>query len=121
MGADLKLRFLKGPEALTDVHPVCLESLDIERDQFIFNQLDKFGDNHPVIETIQIPPQMWIGVYGEDGFKEIRKDRFDRTLTFTYAKELKKLEIPENAHWKNKAIKAFINMLPDNIPVILCW
>jgi hypothetical protein len=97
--------------------------LDFDSDYDIFDQLiDYRGDGHEIpIQTEPIPPQMSIVEYWDEGTRKTRDDAFGHRLTFVYVKQLKELKVPNNASSKNKAIKAFINALPDDTPIILMW
>jgi hypothetical protein len=75
----------------------------------------------PTIQTYPIPPQMWVRTYGDEGIEKAHEDGDGKALTFVYAQQLKKLRIPDNASSQNKAIKAFVDALPDDVPIILMW
>ena len=57
----------------------------------------------------------------DDGSQQTREDAYGEELTVVYAEQMKKLFIPEDASPWNKAIKAFIDKLPNNTPIILDW
>lgn len=122
MGQDLTLLPLKGPRQMAEVSVLCYDRLSFDRDEEIFDQLIDVGrGNKPTIKTSPIPPQMWVETYEDYGIKRRRDDKYGIELTFVYAEQLKKLKIGKDANAKNKAIKAFIDALPDDTPIILLW
>jgi len=60
-------------------------------------------------------------MYEESGLKRTREDNVGAELTFVYAKDFKKLNWPEANFSRNLAIKAFIEALPEDTPIILWW
>ncbi len=131
MALDLTLIPLRGPKELGLTLVVCSDSLAFDRDYEVFGQLRDLSnyrrhglDNIPVrptIKVIPIPSQMWIDIYWDGGIKKMREDGRGDELTFVYAEQLKKLKVPDDASPKNKAIKAFIDALPNDTPIILQW
>jgi len=129
MGMDLTLYPLKkGPIELTCESVLGYERLRFERDYRIFGQLTDMSDpgqpeipEKPTIKSHEIPPQLWIDMYDVEGCKKRRDDSNGETLRFAYAQQLKRLIIPDDTHFWNKAIKVFLNALPDDTPVILEW
>lgn len=120
MGMDLTLLPLK-EGALSDTHVLCYERLSFDRNYKIFDQIKSDKSDIGEIETQSIPPQMWIETYEDEGIQATRKDKYGTELTFVYAQQLKKLKMPKVASPKNKAIKAFIDALPDQTAIILFW
>lgn len=120
MGLDLTL-FPIRLEQLGETEVFCYDRLSFDRDYEIFDQLIKIDGSEPTIRTLPIPPQLWVSTYGEEGSKRTRNDKYGTELTFVYAETLKQLKIPESSSAKNKAIKAFIDALPNDIPIILLW
>lgn len=122
MGLDLTLLPLSGPKELGDTSVLCRDYLSFDRDYEIFRQIIDFSDgNKPTIKANPIPPQMWVEIYEEEGTKQSRDDKYGTELTFVYAQQLKKLKVANDASPKNKAIKAFVEALPDDTPIILLW
>lgn len=125
MGLDLTLLPLREAREIGSESVLCYNRLGFDRDYRIFGQLTGCGEHggkiKPTIKTNPIPPQMWVETYEDEGIERTREDKYDTELTFVYAKQLKKLKIEDNASPRNKAIKAFINALPDDTPVILQW
>ena len=120
MGLDLTLFPLRGPQAMGDTSVLCHDRLSFDRDYEIFGQLTDCGEgNKPTIKVNPIPPQMWIETYEDEGIERTREDKYGSELTFVYAQQLKKLKMPDNASPKNKAIKAFVDALPVDTPIIL--
>ena len=122
MGLDLTLLPLKGPRQMTDALVFCYDRLVFDRDYQIFSQLTDMGEgNKPTIKVNSIPPQMWVETCEGEGITRRRDDKYGTELTFVYAVRLKKLQVRDDASSKNKAIKAFIDALPDDVPFILLW
>lgn len=122
MGLDLTILPLRNARQLGDSSVLCYDRLCFIQDYAIFCQLKDFGHgNEPTISTHPIPPQMWVDLYEDDGIKSRRDDKYETELTFVYAQQLKKLEVAKDASPKNRAIKAFIDALPDDTPIILYW
>lgn len=115
-----------GPRAMGDSRAFCRERLNLDGDYRIFSQIMDMSSwgpdfSKPTIKAIPIPPQLWIEVYEETGIEKTREDRHGMELTFVYAKNLRKLSVPDDTSPKNKAIKAFIDALPEDMPIILYW
>ena len=122
MGLDLTLLPLRGPREMGNISVLCHDRLSFDRDYKIFGQLTDVGEgNKPTIKANPIPPQMWVDTYEDEGIERRREDKYGTELTFVYAQQLKKLKIANDASPKNKAIKAFIEALPDDTPIILLW
>ena len=122
MGMNLTLLPLRGPQELNEISVLCYDRLSLDSDNDIFGQLVDLGEgNKPTINTNPIPPQMWVRVFEEGGIEKTREDGYGTVLTFVYAQQLKKLKVPDDASPKNKAIKAFVDALPNDTPIILQW
>jgi len=131
MSLELVLLPLRGPEEIGKRTAHCYERLRFDQDYRIFGQLTNLSSYRedersdipakPTIKVNPLPPQMWAETYEDEGTKRTREDPYGEELTFVYAQQLKKLRLPSNASLKNKAIKAFVDALPDNIPIILDW
>lgn len=131
MSLELILLPLQGPEEVDKGSVLCFEQLKLDQDYRIFGQLtdmssyrDGGDDDIPAKPTIKVnplPPQMWMETYGDEGIKRTREDLYGEELTFVYAQQLKKLRMPRDSSPKNKAVKAFVDLLPDNTPIILEW
>lgn len=123
MSLSLTLLPLSGRQEMAYESVLCYDRLDFDQDYRIFGQLAKFyeSDDNPTIKAHQIPPQMWVKTYDDLGITRRRADLRGDELTFVLAQELKKLTIPADASPKNKAIKAFVDALPDDTPIILFW
>jgi hypothetical protein len=120
MGLDLTLLILRGPREIGETSVLCYDRLSFDRDSNIFAQLTDYGEgNKPTIKVNPLPPQMWVEAYEDEGIKKTREDKYGTELTFIYAQTLKKLKVPDKSSPKNKAIKAFIDALPDDIPIVL--
>ena len=112
MGLDLSILPIN-PQEIGEISVLITTRIDLDRDYGFFNQISR--------KPITIPPQMWVEMYGEKGIERTRTDRYGVELTFIYAKELKKLSLPKNVSARNRAIKSFIDALPDDTPIILWW
>ncbi len=122
MGLDLTLLPLRGPQQMGDISVLCHDRLSFDQSYEIFGQLTNVGEgNKPTIKADPIPPQMWVETYEVEGIRRRRDDKYGAELTFVYAERLKKLKVTDDASPKNKAIKAFVEALPDDTPVILLW
>lgn len=132
MSKYLALLPLKSPEHLTKTSVLCRERLEYDQDYRIFGQLGDFSHyrneadgsdipERPTIKTLPLPPQLWIETYEHGGVVRRREDDWDGELTFVYAGELRKLDLPDDCSPKAKAIKAFIDALPKDTPIVLLW
>jgi hypothetical protein len=122
MSLFLALLPLTGTARLCDMMVHCHDRLTFDQDYFIFDQLPHPGHPHQsTVKAITIPPQLWVETYREGGVERTRKDRYGVDLTFVFAEDLKGLKISDDTSFKNKAIKAFVDTLPDEIPIILMW
>lgn len=132
MGIGLRLYPLRGPSEMGESEVLCVDSLTFEADYRVFAQLCDASkeiagefkealEGRELIRTFPIPPQMWVLFYEDEGSSRTREDQYDQELTFAYARDLKKLVVPPDSSAKNKAIKAFIEALPEDAPIILMW
>ena len=131
MSLELVLLPLRGPEEVGSRSVLCYERLRFDQDYRIFGQLTDMSshcgsgvDDIPAKPTIRVnplPPQMWVETYGEEGIKRTREDPYGDELTFVYAQQLKKLKLPRDSSPKNRALKAFVDALPGDTPIILEW
>lgn len=122
MGLCLTLLVLKEPRQLTKTSVLCLERVNLDQDYAILGQLAQCrGHLKPTIQANPIPPQMWVETYEEEGVRRTRTDNYGTELTFVYAQQLKRLKMPGDASPKNKAVKAFVDALPNETPIILWW
>ena len=127
MSFELTLLLLKGKEELGSRFVRCYERLRFDQDYRIFGQLIdvspycQSGKSTISIRVNSLPPQMWVETYEDEGIKRTRKDPYGDELTFVYARQLKKLKLPRNSSPKNRAIKAFVDALPGDTPIILEW
>jgi hypothetical protein len=122
MGLDLTIFPLEDSEALLGTSVSCRDRLTFDRDPAFFDQLIKTKrGNTPTILAKPIPAQLWVKFTVEEGVRRTREDVYGQELTFVYAQQLKKLIVPNDASPKNRAIKAFLDALPNDIPIILLW
>jgi hypothetical protein len=117
MSTDLTLLVLRGPRALSETLVSDVDRLQLDTDS-------RIPDQDVLVDAHQIPPQLRVlYVYGGelDAAEYTREDHYGAALTFVYAGQLRTLKVPDNASPRNKAIKAFVDALPDDTPIILMW
>ena len=124
MSLSLRLFVFKDPTELIEQKVVSPKKiLSFIDDYQIFGQLMNLGrerediPKNPTITTKPIPENLWI----KNDKDKIIEDAYGEELTFVSAQQLKQLKMPKDAHQKNIEIKAFIDNLPDNTPIILYW
>lgn len=92
--------------------------------------MSDWGDRQPEITTApplipshQLPRGLKFPIYDEDGETLVRGGPTfgDEDSTLLYASELRGLVYPPDTSPWNLAFKAFIEALPDDIPIILYW
>jgi hypothetical protein len=98
------------------------------RDYRIFGQFSNMpGDATDAarpkhIEVSPLPGEIKIIVLSEYTEPEhTRTDAAGYDMAMVSAKQLKGLDMPDDTSPNNKAIKAFIDQLPDDTPIILGW
>ena len=125
MSLDLSLFPLNHPRQLRETEVLCVGRLNWDQDYRIFGQLIDMAQygiaEKPTIRTHAFPPQLWIEFFEEEGTKRENTDPYGEPLTFAYAQDLKKLELPPDASPQSRAIKAFISELPEKTPIVLYW
>jgi len=121
MAIDLELLF---PSSLScNIHveeKVFCERLKFATDYEVLKQIKGFSgatEKTIRVKTEEIPLKIFVETHSE----KIREDGYGQILQFTTVLEMKKIKLPKSAHQKNKAIKAFINELPDGMPIFLRW
>lgn len=129
MALDLRIYLLSGPYEVGWESVFLGEHLSFRSNSYqIFAQLRDTKDHEattrpsPTIRPLPLPPQMVVEYLDEEeGLKRGRTDPLGDELTFVYAKDLKRLAVPSDSAPRNLAIKAFIDALPDDTPIILWW
>lgn len=125
MSLALTISPLRDLEELRSGWALCYNRLAFDQDYRIFEQIEQFNypriSKNPILHPQPIPPNLTVWFYEDEGIDKTREDPYGTGLTFLYAKEMKKLEIPEDASPLNKAIKSFIDALPGDMPIILQW
>lgn len=118
----------EGSLVLNETSVRARDCLRLDDDYRIYGQLTDMSYHNgedvpekPTIVTHKIPLQLWVTIYEDEGLQHTREDAYGKELTVVYAKQMKKLVIPEDASPWNKAIKALIDALPNDIPIILDW
>ena len=98
--------------------------LTMHRDYRVFGQLDercRESDDMPMLETLPIPASFQLITCDDEGEHPSREDTQGRPLRYIMAGELKKLNVPSDSEPPNQAIKAFVDGLSDDIPIVLYW
>jgi len=123
MSLNLELMPLMNYNTLARTDVYCYEVMRFDADYSIFSQLKDLGEEFekPHIKPMPIPPQMWVTTHANEGTEKGREDRYEEELTFVYVKYLRNLKISDESSPKNKAIKAYIDALPEETPIILMW
>ncbi|MDO8407697.1 MAG: hypothetical protein Q7S95_00460 [bacterium] len=103
-------------------------ALVLTRDYRIFGQLSNFPDTDRDarrprhVRVNSLPPGLKIIVTSEDfGTVYTREDEAGYEMGLVSAKVLKKLVIPDDTSPTNKAVKAYIDQLQDDTPIITGW
>jgi hypothetical protein len=90
------------------------------RDYEILEQISNFaGGNGPFIPTQPLPKKIRLCITNTD--RSTRKDKYGSELSIALACDMQKIKWPKNTHPFNNAIKAFIDALPANTPIVLYW
>lgn len=123
MGVDLKLLPLYHKTASFSTQVIMLE-----RNYALFNAIETKVKE--VGKGLVNPISAYVA-YDEQGntcYGELTYDAFGKRLTYLLAKDLKQVflgfEFAENSEsdsWENRAAKAFVNELPNDLPVYLYW
>lgn len=128
MSMSLALFPLDGPESLTETLVICYDRLEVPQNYSVFGQLRNLSSDdrpdipkEPTIPCSWIPPQLSVQFDFGGGRQGIREDATNRLLTFAYARDLKQIRLPEDAVPRMRAVKAFIDALKDDTPIILFW
>lgn len=118
---------LDGPCDLQKTSVTLYETLLVPaQDYDLYAQIDCMNFVAPnikvVIKTTAIPSQLWIETYTDEGRKRTRENGYGEELHFVYAEQLKKRwDIGKEPHWSTKAVKAYIDQLPNDIPILLLF
>lgn len=106
MGLYLTIYPLRDTDVLSGSECFVRDSLTFEQDDRIFGLILWGDDDTLPIETFPLPPGLWVEKYGDEGLVRTRKDGLGGELRFAYAGALKRLQIPEDTSFRNKAIMA---------------
>jgi hypothetical protein len=105
-----------------------MTQLIFTRDNRIFEQFPHFPESDMGasqschIQVSPLPPSLQIIELSEEqAGQRTRQDAMGCDIMTTSAKELKKLIVPEDTTAINKAIKAYIDQLPDDTSIIMEW
>lgn len=121
MSLNLTLLPLREPQDLQRTRVLCRNRLSLDTDYEVFLQLNGFdGKTKPTIKVNPIPVTLWVETYEEEGIRKRRTDKLGEEITFVYAEQLKGLSV-SNSTPLNKAISAFIWMLPNDTPILILW
>lgn len=123
MSVDLAIFPLKNRDQLSEKDVCIYNCLRFETDYSINCQIHEIDgyENKPVIRPKKIPLKMLVHIYEDEGIFSTREDCYGDELTFAYAKEFRKVKFSNHTSPFNRAIKAFIDALPDDTPIILYW
>ncbi len=128
----LKLMPLVKDFGETPEHPLGVlhpkTQLIFTRDNRIFGQFSNtpsastYARRPEHIKVSPLPGELKMVVLREDAEPEYtRTDEAGYEMGMVVAKQLKELDMPRDSSPNNKAIKAFIDQLEDDTPVILGW
>lgn len=112
---------LSGPQDLRVDEIFCRDQLSIYSDDEIEKQIPH-GSAHPTseVQTMPLPRDLWIVHREDSGVIKRRTDPFGAPLTYAFASTLKKLKLDPRMR-THRPVKAWIDALPDDVPVILYW
>jgi len=128
MGLDLTLMPLKDARELTE-RVLGYNRLGFARDYKIFAQIADVEGKSAVpdegveatVRTHPLPPRLKVGIYGESGIRNTRKNPCGEEMVYTTAGEMRKIVLPEDVSPVNKAIMAYIKALQRDTPIVLEW
>ena len=128
MGLDLTLMPLQDARELTG-NVLGYNRLQFVRDYEIFAQIaDVEGKSavpdigvEAIVRTHPLPPRVKVGVYGDTGIRNTRKDPYGEEMVYATAGEMRKLVLPQSVSPTNKAIMAYVRALAKDTPIILEW
>lgn len=117
---------LDGPRALQETHVLLYKTMLVPaQDYALYAQIDvmNFVDTSIKvrIKSQVIPPQLWIERYGDEGLQRTRENGYGGVLHFVYAEQLKRWSVDKDTHWSTKAVKAYIDQLPNDIPILILF
>jgi hypothetical protein len=117
---------LDGPRALQKTYVLLYETLLVPAQNYaLYAQIDVLnfvdGSVKVKIKTKPIPDQLWIEKYGDEGRTRTRDNSYGEELHYVYAEQLKKWHIGDDAHWSTKAVKAYIDQLPNDTPILILF
>ncbi len=123
MSYQLTLFPLRGPRDLIQTSILCQTQLVFGQDYRVYAQVDElnFLDSSVkvTVKTKLIPDQLWVQLYEESGIETTRNNRQGSELHFAYAENFKKLVLPEDVDWKTRAVMAYVNALPNDVPILV--
>ena len=128
MGLDLTLMPLKNARELAG-HILGYNRFQFVRDYKIFAQItDVEGKSavpdegvEAIVKTHPLPPRVKVGIYGDSGIKNTRKNPHGEEMVYATAGEMRKIVLPEYVSPVNKAIMAYIKALQRDTPIVLEW
>ncbi len=130
MGLELTIYALCWGKRLEDTINVWdYDRLSFFRDYDLFAQIKSIdGERRIDVEGVEatvltypLPPQVRIKSYQGSRAVATKNDGYGKPLGYTFASEMKKVVIGEKTNSRNRAIMAYINELPDSVPIILDW
>ncbi len=128
MGLDLTLIPLLDARELTG-RVLGYTRLQFARDYKIFAQIaDVEGKSavpdegiKAIVQTHPLPPGVKVGIYGDSGIRNTRKNPYGEEMVYATAGEMRKLVLPQDVSPTNKAIMAYIRALQRDTPIVLEW
>ncbi len=116
MGVDLKALATHFRERCGEFLPTAI--LRFDRDAGLFAQLAR--DAVPCL-VHPLPADLKVGCYEDTGLTYETADRNGDPLTFATPADLRRLRVPDDiAEW-NRAILAFLTILPTDARIVLYW
>lgn len=105
------------------------DQLSPDQDYLLFGQIESLYQGYILdgkkplrkIKVEPLPKNCKVYVYTEHGQRKYQTDSYGNPLTIVTAGRLKKLRFPKSSTSRNLAIKAYIDNLPDQHPLILYW
>lgn len=126
MSYNLRLLVLENVNELLEISLYPLDQLEVDQDYRIFGQLFNFFADcledgvSTICKITPLPAQLWIMVsIDSESIEKTRTNPYGDELGFMYAKDMKKLKLPKDVSCHMRAVKAFIDELADDTPIVL--
>ena len=130
MSIHLQLLVVKEEADLQSEAITTFDRVELDQDSRVFKQIANLDSRRgsrpklttfPTIRTHPIPEQSWIVESYEGKESKTREDVYGYELRFSYAQDLRKLALPEDSTQGMREVKALIDSLPDQTPIIFMW